>query len=246
MKTPERLFQRLQRLMPAGTQPKFTDGQALLAWNQEQGRIRSEAIVRENRAMKMQRILGRSGIRELHINCSFDNYRVEHEGQRKALAQARQYARQFEQSIASFVFSGHPGTGKNHLAAAIGNDLIMRGKSVLIVTVADLMSNMKGTFTQGNQLTEESLLSDLSQVDLLVIDEIGMQSESRYEKVIINQIVDRRSSSKRPTGMLTNLKHEKMVALLGERVMDRMRLGNSLWVAFDWDSYRDRIQGNEY
>jgi DNA replication protein DnaC len=246
MKTPERLFQRLQRIMPAGTQPKFTDGQALLAWNQEQGRIRSEAIIRENRAMKMQRILGRSGIRELHINCSFDNYRVEHEGHRKALAQARQYARQFEQSIASFVFSGHPGTGKNHLAAAIGNDLIMRGKSVLIVTVADLMSNMKGTFTQGNQLTEESLLSDLSQVDLLVIDEIGMQSESRYEKVIINQIVDRRSSSKRPTGMLTNLKHEKMVALLGERVMDRMRLGNSLWVAFDWDSYRDRIQGNEY
>lgn len=246
MKTPARLFERLQRLMPTGTQPKFTDGQALLSWNQEQGRIRSEAIVRENRAMKMQRILGRSGIRELHINCSFDNYRVEHEGQRKALAQARQYARQFEQSIASFVFSGHPGTGKNHLAAAIGNDLIMRGKSVLIVTVADMMTNIKGTFTQKNALTEESLLTDLSKVDLLVIDEIGMQSESRYEKVIINQVVDRRSSSKRPTGMLTNLKHEKMVALLGERVMDRMRLGNSLWVAFDWDSYRDRIQGNEY
>lgn len=246
MKTPAGLFERLQRLMPTGTLPKFTNGQALLAWNQEQGRIRSEAIIRENRAMKMQRILGRSGIRELHINCSFDNYRVEHEGQRKALAQARQYARQFEQSIASFVFSGHPGTGKNHLAAAIGNDLIMSGKSVLIVTVADLMSNMKGTFTQSNHLTEESLLSDLSLVDLLVIDEIGMQSESRYEKVIINQIVDRRSSSKRPTGMLTNLKHEKMVVLLGERVMDRMRLGNSLWVAFDWDSYRDRIQGNEY
>ncbi len=246
MKTPNDLFSRLKRMMPAGTQPKFTKGEDLLAWNQEQGRLRSESIVRENRAMKMQRIMGRSGIRELHINCSFDNYRVENEGQRKALELARQYSAEFDGSIASFVFSGRPGTGKNHLAAAIGNDLILRGKSVLIVTVADLMSSMKGTFSGTSDITEERLIHDLSSVDLLVIDEIGMQSESRYEKVIINQIVDRRSSSKRPTGMLSNLDHAGMNALLGERVMDRMRLGNSLWVRFDWESYRSRVRGDEY
>lgn len=246
MKTPENLFRRLQRFMPEGVKPKFTEGKDLLAWNQEQGRLRSEAIVRENRAMKMQRIMGRSGIRELHLNCSFENYRVENEGQRKALEDAREYADQFGKSIASFVFSGRPGTGKNHLAAAIGNSLILQGKSVLIMTVADIMSTMKGTFSGANTMTEERLLHDLSTVDLLVIDEIGMQTESRYEKVIINQIVDRRSSSKRPTGMLSNLNHEGMNSLLGERVMDRMRLGNSLWVRFDWESYRDRIMGNEY
>ncbi|MEG3109378.1 DNA replication protein DnaC [Pantoea sp. T14] len=246
MKTPTDLFSRLKKMMPAGTQPKFTSGEDLLAWNQEQGRLRSEAIVRENRAMKMQRIMGRSGIRELHMNCSFDNYRVENEGQRKALELARQYCAEFDGSIASFVFSGRPGTGKNHLAAAIGNDLILRGRSVLIVTVADLMSSMKGTFSGTSDITEERLIQDLSSVDLLVIDEIGMQSESRYEKVVINQIVDRRSSSKRPTGMLSNLDHAGMNTLLGERVMDRMRLGNSLWVRFDWESYRSRVRGDEY
>ncbi|MBA2817883.1 DNA replication protein DnaC [Candidatus Pantoea persica] len=246
MKTPTDLFSRLKKMMPANVQPKFTSGEELLAWNQEQGRLRSESIVRENRAMKMQRVMGRSGIRELHMNCSFDNYRVENGGQRRALAMARQYAEEFEGSIASFVFSGRPGTGKNHLAAAIGNDLILRGKSVLIVTVADLMSSMKGTFSGGSDITEERLLQDLSSVDLLVIDEIGMQSESRYEKVIINQIVDRRSSSKRPTGMLSNLDPAGMNMLLGERVMDRMRLGNSMWVRFDWESYRNRVRGDEY
>jgi hypothetical protein len=45
--------------------------------------------------------------------------------------------------------------------------------------------------------------------------------------VIINQIVDRRSSSKRPTGMLTNHNIDEMTRLLGERVMDRMKLGNT-------------------
>lgn len=120
MKTPTDLFNRLKKIMPKEVQPKFKNGAELLAWNQEQGRLRSEAIVRENRAMKMQRIMGRSGIRELHMNCSFDNYRVENDGQRKALALAREYAAGFENSIASFVFTGRPGTGKNHLAAAIG------------------------------------------------------------------------------------------------------------------------------
>ncbi|MFV3241051.1 ATP-binding protein, partial [Klebsiella pneumoniae] len=129
--------------------------------------------------------------------------------------------------------------------AAICNELLLRGKSVLIITVADIMSAMKDTF--GNRETsEEQLLNDLSMVDLLVIDEIGMQTESRYEKVIINQIVDRRSSSKRPTGMLTNSNMEEMNKLLGERVMDRMRLGNSLWVIFNWESYRHRVTGKEY
>ena len=116
----------------------------------------------------------------------------------------------------------------------------------MIITVADIMSAMKSTFSEGADTTEEKLINDLSNVDLLVVDEIGVQTESRYEKVIINQIVDRRSSSKRPTGMLTNLNISQMNQLLGERVMDRMRLGNSLWVTFNWGSYRSRITGKEY
>ncbi len=72
--------------------------------------------------MKMQRTFNRSGIRPLHQNCSFDNYRVECEGQMNALSKARQYVEEFDDNIASFIFSGKPGTGKNHLAAAICND----------------------------------------------------------------------------------------------------------------------------
>jgi DNA replication protein DnaC len=28
--------------------------------------------------------------------------------------------------------------------------------------------------------------------------------------------------------------------------MDRMKLGNSLYVIFDWESYRSRVTGKEY
>lgn len=245
MKNINELLQRLQKIVPQGVKPAFNSSEELMAWQIEQGRQCSVAVTRENQAMKIQRAFKRSGIRELHINCAFDNYHAGNEGQRKALDNARQYAANFSGNLSSFVFSGKPGTGKNHLAAAICNSLVLQGKSVLIITVADIMSAMKGTFNDASNTTEEQLIHDLSNVDLLVIDEIGMQIESRYEKVIINQIVDRRSSSKRPTGMLTNLNSHDMNALLGERVMDRMRLGNSLWVSFNWESYRRNITGKE-
>jgi len=245
MKNVGELMKRLQKMMPANVKPAFTTGEELLAWQKEQGEIRAAALARENRAMKMQRTFNRSGIRPLHQNCSFENYVVESDGQLNALERAKQYVESFEDNIASFIFTGKPGTGKNHLAAAICNALLLQGKSVLIITVADIMSAMKDTFNN-KKLSEEQLLTDLSNVDLLVIDEIGVQTESKYEKVIINQIVDRRSSSKRPTGMLTNYTLQEMSQLLGERVMDRMRLGSSLWVNFNWGSYRSRVTGKEY
>ena len=49
----------------------------------------------------------------------------------------------------------------------------------------------------------------------------------------------------RPTGILTNSTMDKMNKLLGDRVMDRIRLCNSLWVNFNWDSYRSRVTGKE-
>ncbi|CAL4317859.1 DNA replication protein DnaC [Buchnera aphidicola] len=246
MKNYTNIFKRIKKLIPNHIQPKFKNEIDLLNWNQAQGKIDSESIIRKNKAMKMQKILGRSGIKELYINCSFENYKIEHEGHLKVVKATRKYAEEFHSSIASFIFSGRPGTGKNHLASAIGNYLILNGNSVLIVTVADLMSNIKSTFNGNTKMTEERLLNELSSVDLLMIDEIGMQTESRYEKVIINQIVDRRSSSKKSTGMLSNLDHRGMKSLLGERVIDRMKLGKSLWLTFEWNSYRKHVKGNEY
>ncbi|MGI4816693.1 MAG: DNA replication protein DnaC [Janthinobacterium lividum] len=239
-------LKKLKKIMPAYIEPKFFNDKELLLWNQEQGKKYSESIIQKNKASKIQRILGRSGIRELYKNCSFENYKINHEGQKNVLYAARSYAENFKNSISSFIFSGRPGTGKNHLASAIGNYLILRGNDILIITVADLMSTLKSTFNQSSsKITEEKLLYNFSTVDLLIIDEIGMQTESRYEKMIINQIIDRRSSSRKPTGILSNLNHKRLNNLLGERVLDRMSLGNSLWLKFEWESYRKKIQTNQ-
>ncbi|ELU6714964.1 ATP-binding protein, partial [Escherichia coli] len=181
-----------------------------------------------NHQVRVEKILNRAGIQPLHRKCSFGNYRVQNDGQRHALSQAKSIADELMTGCTNFVFSGKPGTGKNHLAAAIGNRLMAKGRSVIIVTVSDVMSVLHDGYDNGQ--SGEKFLQELCGVDLLVLDEIGMQRDTRNEQVTLNQIVDRRTASMRSVGMLTNLNHAAMSTLLGDRVMDRMTMNGGRWV----------------
>lgn len=233
-------LERLKKIIPASVQPKFTSVKEWQAWQETEGRKRSEEIDRVNQRARSEKIFGRAGIQALHRSCSFANYEVKGPEQRQAYSMAKSYAQNFGGgSFASFVFSGAPGTGKNHLAAAIGNHLLGAGHSVLVVTIPDLMLRVRECYDDGQ--SESSLLNDLCNVDLLVLDEVGIQRGSSGEKVIINQVIDRRLSSMRPVGILTNLNHNELVATLGARVMDRLQMDGGIWVNFDWESYRKNV-----
>lgn len=128
---------------------------------------------------------------------------------------------------------------KNHLAAAIGNRLLKDGQTVIVVTVADVMSALHASYDDGQ--SGEKFLRELCEVDLLVLDEIGIQRETKNEQVVLHQIVDRRTASMRSVGMLTNLNYEAMKTLLGERIMDRMTMNGGRWVNFNWESWRPNV-----
>lgn len=138
------------------------------------------------------------------------------------------------------MFSGGPGTGKNHLAAAIGNHLLSGGHSVLVVTIPDLMLRVRECYDGGQ--SEAALLDDLCKVDLLVLDEVGIQRGSNGEKVILNQVIDRRLSSMRPVGVLTNLNHAGFQDSLWLRIIDRLTMDNGMWVLTEWGSFRRNVR----
>ncbi|MCU3340484.1 ATP-binding protein [Enterobacter hormaechei subsp. hoffmannii] len=233
-------LERLKKIIPTSVQPKFTSVEEWQAWQETEGRKRSGEIDKMNQRARSEKIFGRAGIQALHRSCSFANYEVKGPEQRQAYSMAKSYAQNFGGgSFASFVFSGAPGTGKNHLAAAIGNHLLGAGHSVLVVTIPDLMLRVRECYDDGQ--SESSLLNDLCNVDLLVLDEVGIQRGSSGEKVIINQVIDRRLSSMRPVGILTNLNHGELVNTLGARVMDRLQMDGGIWVNFDWESYRKNV-----
>lgn len=126
------------------------------------------------------KILNRSGIQPLHRKCSFANYQVQNDGQRYALSQAKSITDELMTGCTNFAFSGKPGTGKNHLAAAIGNRLLKDGQTVIVVTVADVMSALHASYDDGQ--SGEKFLRELCEVDLLVLDEIGIQRETKTSR----------------------------------------------------------------
>lgn len=232
-------LERLKKLIPSGVQPKFSNAEEWRRWQEKEGRKRAAEVDRLNQKVRAEKILGRSGIQNLHRNCTFKNYEVKCDGQRHALSMAKSYAMNFGIGFTSFVFSGNPGTGKNHLAAAIGNYLLNQDRTVLVVTVSDLMLRVRECYDGGK--SEAALLDDLSRVDLLVLDEVGIQKGSQHEKVLLNQIVDRRLAAMKPIGVLTNLNYDELAATLGERVVDRLKMDKGMWVNFAWESYRNKV-----
>lgn len=241
MKNVSDIIKRLKKVMPEHIKPTFDNGTDLIKWHKKQGICRATNIYENNRISKCNKMFRESGISPLHKDCSFNNYVTKYEGQLNALNLSRQYVKNFDNSITNFIFSGYSGTGKNHLAAAICKELLSVKKSTLIISVADILSKMKNSFRDYSFDDSQSFLQRITNVDLLILDEVGLHSHSRYLQMILDQIVNRRSSYKLPIGMISNLNFESMTKFLSERVMDRMRFGNGLYVIFNWVSWRSDV-----
>lgn len=183
--------------------------------------------------------VGRSGILPMHQNCSVTNYIASTAEQQHAKQFATEYIANFDKNNGGgFIFSGKPGTGKNHLAAAICNALMSHNRTCLVITVTELMQKLRNCYQSGSETTEDKFIRTMVDYDLLVLDEIGLQRGTDAEKLALNQIVDQRICRFKPTGMLTNLSSQQISECLGVRIMDRMRSCGGKWIAFEWESYR--------
>jgi DNA replication protein DnaC len=68
------------------------------------------------------------------------------------------------------IFVGQPGTGKTHLAIALGMKAIEQGYRVRFTTIQDLAAELRASMA--DQTTEE-LIGELVEPDLVILDELG-------------------------------------------------------------------------
>lgn len=199
----------------------------------------------EEESAKWFRRLEVSGIPARFRERSFENYMVQIEGQGHALEFARRLADDIAAGTAAgrcAVFTGRPGTGKTHLAAAIATHAMRAGRSALFATVTRLIRRIRDTYKRGSEETESQAIEVFTAPEILVLDEIGVQRGTEDEKMLLFDVLNDRYESRRSTILLSNLSVAEVRTYLGDRVFDRMREDGGKSVVFDWASHRGEVE----
>ena len=212
----------------------------------ESAREESEAKRKDEdaRQAKIESALKIAGIPMAFRNRNFENYCVDRPEQQHALDVARDFADNFwirhRPAGACLVFAGEMGTGKSHLAISIAQQVMRRG-TAMYLRAADMIRRVRSTWSRESVQSEDEVLRMFERLDLLVIDEVGVQRGTEDEQRILFDVIDRRYSELRPTILLTNLNGASFAEFIGPRLMDRLR-ERAVVVPFKWASHRGRQQ----
>jgi len=202
-----------------------------------------EEEARRQRRILWERKIGGAGIPERFKDKTLESFIAETPEQKRVLEIAKEYAENFSEVLRTgrcLIFTGRPGTGKTHLAIGIALHVMKENRTVLFTTTMRALRRIKDTWSNCSTETESQAVATFTTPDLLILDEVGVQSGSEFEKNIIFDIMNERYENCRPTIVLSNLTKDELIAFLGERVFDRLREDGGKVVGFTWESYRGK------
>tara|TARA_R100000908_G_C3749160_1_gene143977 strand:- start:774 stop:1544 length:771 start_codon:yes stop_codon:yes gene_type:complete len=202
-----------------------------------------EKLRQERIASKWKAKITGAAIPERFKDRTLESYVAKTSGQQKALAFATEYAENFDLVLRegrSAIFLGNVGTGKTHLAVGIALSIMLQQRSALFVTVQRLIRRVKDSWHTKEE-TESQVVDVFASPDLLVLDEVGVQFGSEFEKQVLFDVLNTRYENRKPSILLSNIPKEQLSDYLGERVTDRLRENGGKVIGFDWESYRRNI-----
>jgi len=208
----------------------------------EKERKQAEAKAEAERQRRLDR-LDNAGVSLRHLTRTFDTYIAETAEQSGALEKCKLLADEIikdPERKPSLIICGNPGTGKTHLACAIVIAVSDGGRSACRVSAADMVREFKDSWRKDSEFDERKLLNWYGNIDLLVIEEVGVQFGSDTERMYIFEVINRRYENCLPTVIVSNMDIDKIRAEVGERVLDRLREDGGRMIKFTGESWRKR------
>lgn len=160
--------------------------------------------------------------------------------QRNNLRSARAVAEEYvlQGGRGWLVFVGGAGSGKTHLAAAIGHALQSNGIQVMFSTAPELMDGLRETFDPSSGASFNRRFNAIKTAPVLILDDLSLKYASGWAREKLFQIIDHRYVTRSSTVITSNLPLEEMDERLRSRLMDK-RLCRT--VALTAPAYTERI-----
>ncbi len=124
-------------------------------------------------------------------NMNFENFDI-YSGNEIAIKVAKDYANK-----CVTIITGKSGIGKTHLAASIANKLIENEQIVLMGRLTTLLDAIKETFGDSTK-SENELIELYSNVDMMIIDDLGTEKISNWALEKLYTIVENRNENGLP------------------------------------------------
>ena len=158
-------------------------------------------------------------------HCTFESFIAEGHGlthdRQRNLKMAYDRAAEYAQSPRGWlVLKGGYGCGKTHLAVAIADYRLALGHPVLFVNTPDLLDHLRATFNPESTVTYDERFDEVRSSPLLILDDLGTQSNSEWAQEKLYQILNFRYNAKLPTVITTNLELEAIEIRVRSRMVD--------------------------
>jgi DNA replication protein DnaC len=158
-------------------------------------------------------------------HCTFDSFLPGGHGltpsRRRNLQTAYERAREYAQNPQGWlILKGGYGCGKTHLAAAIANFRLAEGHPVLFINTPDLLDHLRATFNPESTVSYDERFDQVRTSSLLILDDLGTQSNSEWAQEKLYQILNFRYNAKLPTVITTNLDLESIEIRMRSRMVD--------------------------
>ena len=155
----------------------------------------------------------------------------------RAMIEELASARFIEEKVAVLI-AGPCGTGKSHLAQALGHCAARRGYDVYFTTQSQLLGTLHAARATGSY---ERRFQTIARMDLLIIDDFGLKPLRPQQDEDLHDLISERYE-RGATVITSNLEFSEWGEafpnrLLGAATLDRLR-HNAYRVVLDGDSYR--------
>ena len=141
--------------------------------------------------------------------------------EQKSLDAAFYAAQEFADNPGGWLaFYGGYGTGKTHLAAAIGHYRAAMGDEPIFTVVPDLLDHLRATFSPSSTVSYDHVFSQVRTAGLLILDDLGTQSATPWAREKLYQILNYRYETRLPTVITTSETLDKIDPRIRSRMLD--------------------------